>query len=227
MRSLNEFKAHIQNLGTVKQNRFEVSFLNRPGSWPDAKTDLRLRCESLNIPGSQILTTDYKLYGGQPVTKIPNGRAVDEVQMTFLTTGDMRDKYYFDEWVHDIADHENNNIAYYKDVATDITIDIFNEKQYSATAVSSVIKYQNTSDNFEEIGEATVTPARFDADILPIYSIKMVNAIPTRVEAIQVSWADVDQLLRYTVNFSYETLEFIENSNTTNLQFKHLGKVQK
>lgn len=219
MRSLNEFKAHIQTLGTVKQNRFEVFFFNRAGSWPNAQKDLRLRCESLNIPGSQILTTDYKLYGGQPITKIPNGRAVDEVQMTFLATGDMRDKYYFDEWVHDVADHENNNIAYYKDVAIDIRIDVFNEKQYSATAVSSGLSGQ--------IGEATITPARFDADILPIYSIKMVKAIPTRVEAIQVSWADVDQLLRYTVNFSYETLEFIKNSNTTNLQFKHLGKVQK
>lgn len=203
MRSLNDFKANIQNLGTVKQNRFEVSFLNRPGSWPDAQKDLTLRCESLNIPGSQILTTDYKLYGGQPVTKIPNGRTVDEVQMTFLTTGNMRDKYYFDEWVHDIADHENNNIAYYNDVAIDIRIDIFNE-QYSAGATGALT-----------------------ADILPIYSIKMVKAIPTRVEAIQVSWADVDQLLRYTVNFSCETLEFIKESNTTKLQFKHLGKVQK
>jgi len=73
MGSLNEFKANLEKFGTVRQSRFEVTI---PGM-----IDLVFRCESVNIPGIQILTKDFSLYGGQPIVKIPNGRSNEEIQM--------------------------------------------------------------------------------------------------------------------------------------------------
>lgn len=219
MRSLNDFKTNLQKLGTVSQNRFEVFFNRAAASWPNAPKDLTFRCESLNIPGSQVLTTDYRLYGGQPFTKVPNGRSVDEVQMTFLAAGDMRDKYYFDEWIEEITDYTNNTVAYYDNVASNVDIIIFNEYKFTATAVSSGL--------VGEVGPATVRPTTLTTDLTPIYTIRMVKAIPTRAETMQVSWADNDQLLRYTVNFSCEALQFKKDSNITQLNFRHLDKVQK
>lgn len=232
MRSLNEFKAHIQNLGTVKQNRFEVFFYKNSDSWANAPKDLRFRCESLNIPGFQILTTDFKLYGGQPITKIPNGKSFDEVQMTFLTTKDMRDKYWFDEWLDKISDISTNTVSYYNDVASDIDIDIFNEvydivtSEFKPTPPAEQ-EYFGEESELESINRSTIFKKDFTGDIIPIYSIKMIKAIPTRVEAVQVSWADVDQLFKYTVNFSCESLQFLNESNRTKLSFEHLDKTQK
>lgn len=230
MRSLNEFKANIDNLGIVKQNRFEVWFARGQMSWPTSPRDLTFRCESVNLPGTQILTTDYKLYGGQPITKIPNGRGFDEVQMTFLTTGDMRDKYWFDEWIDKITDHTNNTVAYYNDVSSNISIDIFNEvenpanRRITGAQVIVDLTKPNTSPN-------QPTGVTFSIDsgvyVIPIYTVTLIKAIPNRVETVQLSWESSDQFLKYSVNFSYESLKFESQSNVTQLEFKHLDKVQK
>ncbi len=186
MKSLNDFKSHINAKGIVSQNRFDVTIPNNL-IWAETQ-NLIFRCQSLNIPGAQILTSDFKLYGAQPIVKIPNGRTVDEVQMTFLTRGDMADKYFFDSWLDRIVDFSTNTVSYYDDIKLDIFVNVYN--------------YNNE----------------------PIYTVKMVGSIPNRVEMIQVNWEDYDRLLTYTVNFSYESLEYITNSNKTKQSFKHLDK---
>ena len=129
MGSLNDFKANLENFGTVRQSRFDVAI---PGIY---SKDLVFRCESVNIPGIQILTKDFNLYGGQPSIKIPNGRSNEEIQMTFLAMQDMRDRYFFEEWISDISDFGTNNVAYYDKVAKDISITIYNEKKTTAELV--------------------------------------------------------------------------------------------
>ena len=129
MGSLNDFKANLEKFGTVRQSRFDVAI---PGIY---SKDLVFRCESVNIPGIQILTKDFNLYGGQPSIKIPNGRSNEEIQMTFLAMQDMRDRYFFEEWISDISDFGTNNVAYYDKVAKDISITIYNEKKTTAELV--------------------------------------------------------------------------------------------
>ena len=129
MGSLNDFKANLEKFGTVRQSRFDVAM---PGIY---SKDLVFRCESVNIPGIQILTKDFNLYGGQPSIKIPNGRSNEEIQMTFLAMQDMRDRYFFEEWISDISDFGTNNVAYYDKVAKDISITIYNEKKTTAELV--------------------------------------------------------------------------------------------
>jgi hypothetical protein len=216
MKSLNEFKSNIEKLGTVHQNRFDVEI---PGPY---FKDLALRCESVNIPGIQILTTDFKLFGGQPIVKIPNARSNDEVQMTFLASGDMRDKYFFEEWLHKISDFETNNVAYYKDVAKDILINVYNEVAITKSQVDSGL-----AGDVEPGTPKPLPKTEQTVELVQIYTAKLVNAIPNRIEMIQVSWADVDQLLKYSVNFSYESLEIVGSSNKSNISFSHLDKVQK
>jgi hypothetical protein len=216
MKSLNEFKSNIEKLGTVHQNRFDVKI---PGPYSE---DLSFRCESVNIPGIQILTADFKLFGGQPIVKIPNGRSNDEVQMTFIATGDFRDKYFFEEWLHKISDFETNNVAYYKDVSKDIWITIYNETQ--GVRVESV--FNPSLEAIENSRRSTIT-SNGSYKFQNIYTAKLTKAIPNRVEMIQVSWADVDQLLKYSVNFSYESLVIENNSNVSGKSFEHLDKVQK
>ena len=211
MESLNEFKANLEKFGTVRQSRFEVFI---PGM-----IDLVFRCESVNIPGIQILTKDFSLYGGQPIVKIPNGRSNEEIQMTFLAMQDMRDRYFFEEWIHKISDFETNNVAYYDDVAEPIWITIYNEKeQQSPTdAVFKPIGFKPERVNF---------PGK-NIKLVEVYEVQLVKAIPTRIEMMQVSWADTDTLLKYSVSFSYESLKIQSYANRSGETFTHLDKVQK
>jgi hypothetical protein len=214
MRSLNDFKANLDKFGTVKQNRFDVIL-------PNESVNLSFRCESLNIPGIQILTTDFHLYGGEPILKIPNGRANDEVQMSFLAMGDMRDKYWFEEWLHKISNFENNNVAYYDDVAKDIWINVYNESP-NPKPTDAVV----TPIDVDGPAQRIIFEGGIDT-LKQIYIAKLRKAIPTRVEMIQVSWADTDQLMKYTVNFSYESLKIESYANRTGKSFQHLDKEQK
>ena len=213
MRSLNEFKANLEKFGTVRQSRFDVTISDIIYS-----RDLAFRCESVNIPGIQILTKDFSLYGGQPIVKIPNGRSNEEIQMTFLAMQDMRDRYIFEEWISEISDFETNNVAYYDEVAKDISITIYNENNVAPTdAVITPIGGIPQSVNFD--GK--------NIKVVPVYTAQLVKAIPTRIEMMQVSWADYDTLLKYSVSFSYESLVIKGSSNISEIQFDHLDKVQK
>jgi hypothetical protein len=203
--------------GVVSNNRYDVFFYRSTGDIQSSK-DLSLRCESLNIPGLQITTADYKLYGGQPILKIPNARVHDDVQITFLTMGDMRDKMFFENWMDSISDFSNNTIAYYNDISSNIEIDVYSDEGTpQQSAISSGIVGQVS---------APVITTYKDVDVKPIYTVTLVKAIPTRIESIQVGWADYDTLLKYTVNFSYESLKFEKGSNRSGIVFKHLDKVQ-
>lgn len=214
MRSLNEFKANLEKFGTVRQSRFDVAIPGYPES--------ALRCESVNIPGIQILTKDFSLYGGQPIVKIPNGRSNEEIQMTFLAMQDMRDRYYFEEWIHKISDFETNNVAYYDNVAKTIWITIYNENAFTKSQVDSgmVGDVKPGTPKLLPKEEQTV-------NLVPVYTAQLVKAIPTRIEMMQVSWADYDTLLKYSVSFSYESLKIESYANRSGQTFDHLDKVQK
>ena len=218
MKSLNDFKTHITKEGIVSQNRYDVFFYRSNSDWKTSPRDLTFRCDSLNIPGIQITTADYKLYGGQPTLKIPNSRVHDDVQITFLTMGKMTDKYFFEEWLGSISDFSSNSISYYNDVASDIDIDVYNESPQK-TAISSGL-----------VGAVDPAVYKLFADTVefkPIYTVQLIKAIPTRIESVQVGWADTDTPLKYTVNFAYESLKFLKESNRTSVNFKHLDKIQR
>jgi ABC-type glucose/galactose transport system permease subunit len=138
--------------------------------------------------------------------------------MTFLAMEDMRDRYFFEEWIDKISDFETNNIAYYDDVAEPIWITIYNEIGQSPTdAVFKPIGGNPESVNFS--GK--------NIKLVEVYEVQLVKAIPTRIEMMQVSWADVDTLLKYSVSFSYESLKIQNYANRSGETFTHLDKVQK
>ena len=246
-RSLDKFKASLKTDGTISANRYDVTFLNiggtnlgfdfvpptaeeiKRGIFQKFSLDSKIltyRCESLNIPGVQLGTADYKLYGGMPSLKIPNTRSFDEVQMTFLATRFMKDKYIFEEWIDKISDFTNNNVSYYNDCSSDIRIDVYNERNKQFAVTNAVIKPEAmegakpTSETTAEVAQGITD----EIELVPVYSLKLIKAIPTRVETVQVGWGEVDQLFKYTVNFSSEAIEYVKDSNITGREFNHLDK---
>jgi len=235
MKSLNAFKSSLGIDGVITTNRYDITInrsralvigadlattLNNFDDSFDLVRTLQMRCETLNIPGIQIGTTEFKLHGGMPSLKIPNTRIYDEVQVTFLATKDLKDKYFFEEWLNDISDFTNNTIAYYNDVACDIVIDIYNESDEPMVAIDSDVIFDGGSSSSRT---GSFLPPR-KMELVPVYSIKLHKAIPSRIETFQMGWSETDSLLKYTVNFSYETLEFLEKSNRTVKKFQHLDK---
>lgn len=93
----------------------------KPIQIDNART-LQLTCESTEMPGKQISTTEYSIYG--PIYKNPYNQMYDQIPFVFLCTNDMIQKEFFDTWMEGIVSPDTNNIAHFYDqIKTDIIID--------------------------------------------------------------------------------------------------------
>lgn len=222
--NLSEFVSRVSN-DTIKKSRFDVTFNRFPqiksnndsgpvnSDTPIFRSDpfdvknLTIRCASVDIPGLQVMTTDYKLHGGMPVLKIPNSRLYDDVTMTFISSGNLIEKKAFEAWVGKISDLKTNALAYYDDVSRDIEISMYNETSL-ATSASSTLVEEGMAAVF---GAYTPDGGRTSVELTKVYTVQLIRAIPYRVETLPVSWEDTDDIVRFSVIFSYEQLRYMDS----------------
>jgi hypothetical protein len=190
--NVNDIVTSINKDGVLKPSKFEVNFLG------DARKGLvelgTIRCIAAMIPGVTINTTDFKLHGGMPVLRVPVSRTYNDLRLTFLTTKDSEDRYQFERWMRSIQNFGTNTMAYYDDICSDILIDVFDE-----TRSGSATTNQTT------LGGATVSGTVVDPH--RSYSVNVIRAIPISIDDVDLSWADTDKLMEYSVTFSYEQLQ--------------------
>jgi hypothetical protein len=110
--NISQFLADIEKRGIAKTSHFDVNFSLPPILLPDTKTPeiLTLRCESAELPGRQIVTTDNKIFG--PIYKTPYQTMYADITMTFVDTADMHIRMFFEYWMNGIFDPERNNMEY-------------------------------------------------------------------------------------------------------------------
>ena len=158
----------------------------------DART-LNVLCKEVNLPGKQVMSLDHTV--GLFQEKIANGFAVEDVTMTFYVPNDYGPKKYFDAWRTAIVGEGKNGIVGYKN---DYTHDI----------VIRQLKKPVARFGFD------LGPLDINLDVLgkSIYSVKLLDAFPTSLNAIQLS-NDQDQIVEFSVQFSYTNWEVVENEN--------------
>ena len=199
--NVDEIIQSINASGVLKSSKFDVVISKVYA--PLGEAALTVRCIAAQSPGITINTTDFKLYGGMPVLKVPSSRTYSDLRLTFLTRSDSADRYFFDNWFNEISNFSSNTVAYYNDVARDITINVYDE--FDPT------KIFNVRSGLQGANTGTGTNQGTTKDNIA-YSVKVLNAIPISLDEIDISWADSDKLLEYTVTFSYEQLQLKNNT---------------
>lgn len=87
--------------------------------------DLTFQCESAELPGRNISTSDILIAG--PLIKLPYTNNYNDITFTFYCTNDMYEKRIFDDWMNVICSREQNTLAYREDYATTIGIFQYDE----------------------------------------------------------------------------------------------------
>jgi hypothetical protein len=82
--------------------------------------DVSILCDSVNMPGRQISTTD--LSNNMLNLKLPYNYINDDVQMSFHITNDHYMKKFFENWVGRIINRRTLTLNYRSSYATDIII---------------------------------------------------------------------------------------------------------
>jgi len=137
--SITDFISSFQN-DLARPNRFDVN-IPIPLTliqYRNISQKLTFRCESTNLPGRTISTTDQKIYN--IVEKFPNQTTYQDMDMTFLVGGDMAEKQFFDSWLELINPTTNFNFKYKGDYSTSITVnqyDINNNLTYTIELVDA------------------------------------------------------------------------------------------
>ena len=108
----------------ARPNRFDV-FLPIPLAlipyYTGGARNLSLRCEQAELPSRTLATADRKI-GSVPIQKFPYLSTYNDLTLTFLVSGDMTEKLFFDAWMETINPSSNFNFNYKKDYCTDIVV---------------------------------------------------------------------------------------------------------
>jgi hypothetical protein len=162
MNNIETIKSEIvTRKGLARSNKFSIEILDGVGT---LSKSIDLLCESVSLPGMQILTTEYSNI--RHATKYPTGIMYEDVELTFLLTQDYYTKKFFDTWMSKII--ETNADEYYlkyrKSYCRDVVINQLNdrnEKVYShklldAYPISAqTIELNSTTD--DEVAKFNVT----------------------------------------------------------------------
>ena len=153
--------------------------------------DLNLLCNSVTMPGRQILTNDRRI--GLEYQKVAYGYAVADVTMTFFVLNDYGIKKYFDKWYGSTV-FDNAQLVPYKEVYTrDIRI-----HQLRKPIIN---KDFNIGPINIDIGIGQGTP----------YSVKLRDAFPSSVNAIELN-NELDGLVQLSIDFSYTNWEAVNDN---------------
>lgn len=167
---INDFKALIAKRGGLsKTNRFDVIMTLPIGiDVDDRGRDLTLLCESASLPGKQITTVEYALFGHN--RKVPSGFIQEDVTLSFNITNDYYVKTIFDKWQALVIDLSTYGLAWDSDYQTDIQLrqlDENDEPVWTTTLIGAYpitvnsIQLDNNSDSTTQKLSVTISYTDF------------------------------------------------------------------
>jgi hypothetical protein len=136
---------------------------------------LNLRCESANLPGRTFGTVEQK-FGSNPSLKYPIHSSYNDMDLTFIVSGDMSERTFFDIWLE------------YINPTT--TFD-FNYKLGTGL---------NTNDGF---AAPYIIVSQYDVNNNLTYAVQLYNAYPISVNQMDLDWSN-DSYHKLTVAFAYD-----------------------
>jgi hypothetical protein len=107
-------------------NRYEL-IVNAPkkmGAF--VSRTMTLRCNSVSVPGRSLSTTNYRFYGPQrqmPYEPLYTG----ELGVSYILSGDMRERVFFENWLDIICNKNNYKFSYYDEYITTLTLNVLDK----------------------------------------------------------------------------------------------------
>lgn len=205
MATIDQLKGLVSSkLGAARSNQFLVELpqdfasgglLSRIASLVTSGTmgggDLNLLCNSVTMPGRQVLTNDRRI--GMEYQKVAYGYAVPDVAMSFYVLNDYGIKKYFDTWYDTTVFDDNQVVPYKTNYIRDVRI-----HQLRKPIIN---KDFNIGPINIDVGIGQGTP----------YSVVLKDAFPTSVNAIELN-NELDGLVQLNVEFSYTNWSAVDDN---------------
>jgi len=137
--NLKTFTATIGRYGLASPNKFQVAIV---GSDKLTHESLNLMCESVSIAGRSVQSIMDLRYGQRREIAY-NAPVYNPITLSFLCTGEYREKDYFDRWNNSIVNSATGfDVAYYKDYIGSMTVTTLDKNGEKDEDSSYEIKYE-------------------------------------------------------------------------------------
>lgn len=184
MFSISQLKS---NLKIVRPNLFYVeptlpTFLSNILSTTSTRAqNFKYRCETAELPGRTIATTDDSSFG--PTAKLAYDMTYNDINLQIIASEDMAERIIFETWMDGIVTPTTNNYSEFKGGLV---------KYYDSYASGSFKIYQ-----LNDQGKA-------------ISTYTLYKAYPIQLSPMNLSWGETDTYQRFavTISYRYHTVEF-------------------
>lgn len=183
------FKSSIGKNGVMRNNKFLVRMpyprgMLNSNALKTTSRYLELWCESTNIPGVSLATTEIRRYGYGNVEKKPYVAVNNDVNFSFLSDADGDVWSFFQQWIRMIVNY---------DMRYGINANRNNGVLAGQKPFELGYKYEYASDIevivFNETGKETL-------------KVILREAYPTFVGDVQLNWGDTNNIARIPVTMT-------------------------
>lgn len=150
---------------------------------PNTQDDFVLRCESAQLPGATLLKEEVRRFGYGTIEDVPYGVQFQDMTLGFISDYKGSQVKFFYEWLNIITNFnsQGGNMMRAND---------YGSMPYEVAYKDEFINRQMDIFVYDRNQQQTVVYELYDV-------------FPTAINATDVSWSDVDQLMKFYVRFSY------------------------
>jgi len=218
--SVDQMKSLISRRGgTAQPTVFRVQLPSIAGV---TSSDVNLLCTAVNIPGKQIATYDREI--GGKMEKVAYRNLYQDVSMTFLVLNDYGIRNYFEEWTKQIVDPDTYEPGYKNEYTSQIKIEQLRKGiglPIYSTPIGLPYIPEEIKNRLPSIGGLDLARGQFDLNFITgdqvVYETILEDAFPTTMTDVNLGNALTDQVLEFSVSFSY-TKYTTKNRQATPLQ---------
>lgn len=195
MFTIDTFRNEIAGRGVLPTHSF-ILFIN--GAFFDQEAAngyqyqnrmIAMRCESVSIPGVNLLLQDITRFGYGPITRMPHAAQYNTLTLNFVVDENGAIHKFFNDWTHRVINHKSKGGSEMT-VANDKGIypyQVGYKKNYALPQMSLLVADRKQS---------TVMECLF------------FDAFPVVVNDVNLSWGEQDTPMRLSVTMSFTDVAF-------------------
>lgn len=199
-RDLNNFLGTVSKLkGFTRPAYFyvEISTPRMMTRESNNARNLAFLCETANLPGVSLATTEIRRYGYGPFERKPFSPTFADITMSFFADASGLVQKFFYKWINGIVK--------------------FDELPFGPIGETQTTKLAPFEVNYKENYKADIIITTVDESNNDIINVRLRDAYPIFMGDINLGWGDTDSISRLPITFTYYNWK-IENININQLQ---------
>lgn len=194
--NIDTFRAEIAGRGVLPTHSF-ILFINGAFFASESQANyqyqnkmITMRCESVSIPGVNLLLQDVTRFGYGPITRMPHAAQYNTLTMNFIVDENGAIHKFFNDWTHRIINHKSKG-------GSEMTV---------ADDDNGMYPYQVGYKKNYAIPQMSLLVA--DRKQSQVMECLFFDAFPIVVNDINLSWGEQDTPMRLSVTMSFTDVEF-------------------